>query len=412
LNQRTESPTYLLRTSCAMPNKPSKSEQIKVLLERGVDSIYPSAAALKKRLEGGKKLKVYYGIDPTGADIHLGHVIPLRKLRQFQELGHQVVLLVGDFTGQTGDPTDKAATRVPLTKEQVLQNAKKYQQQAARVLDFEGSNPVQIEFNSKWLEKLTLAEVAELCGHFTVQQFLERDMFERRLKANKPISLREFLYPLMQGYDSVKLGVDVEVGGTDQTFNMLAGRKLAKELEGKDKFVITSPLLADKSGKKIGKSEGNAIAIDGDPATLYGQVMGLPDDVIVPALEWTTGVPQEEVAAVAKLAKTAPRDAKMLLAYAVVEEYHGEAAARAAESQWGAPTEELVREMKSKEYPDMRHALVDVGLAASLSEAARKIDEGAVRLEGERVDGYAGAVSPEGILSVGKKPQNRVRLVR
>lgn len=395
-----------------MANKPSKSEQIKILLERGTDTVYPSAGELKKRLEGSQKLAIYLGIDPTGADIHLGHTLPLRKLRHFQDLGHQIVLLIGDFTAQTGDPTDKQAQRQPMTKDQVLKNAKQYQEQASRILDFAGKNPVRIEFNSKWLERLTFTEVAELASHFTVQQMIERDMFEQRLKANKPISLREFLYPLMQGYDSVAMKVDGEVGGTDQTFNMLAGRKLAKEYAQKDKFVVTTPLLADKSGHKIGKSEGNAIAIAGDPSVLYGQVMGLPDDVIVPTLEWTTSVPQEEVAAVAKLAKTKPRDAKMLLAYAVVEEYHGEAAAKAAEAQWGAPSEDHIREhtLKQESYEDARHILVETGLAASLSEARRKLDEGAVRLDGKPFEESIG--SPLGILSVGKKPQNRVRLVR
>lgn len=397
-----------------MSNKPDQSAKIKTLLSRGVDSVYPSADDLRKRLETGKPLTVYLGIDPTGADIHLGHTLPLRKLRHFQDLGHQVVLLVGDFTAQIGDPTDKAAERQPLTAKQVLANAKKYREQAARVLDFEGTEgrqPVRIEFNSKWLAALTFEEVTELAGHFTVQQLIERDMFEQRLKANKPISLREFLYPLMQGYDSVALKVDGEVGGTDQTFNMLAGRKLAKELNDTDKFVVTTPILAGQLGRKIGKTEGNVIAIAGKPGVLFGQVMGLADDVIVTALEWTTGVPQAEVAAVAKLAKTDPREAKLKLAHAVVSEYHDAEAADQARAEWGNVSDEAVPEHRTVEFPDIRHALVATGLAGSLSEAARKVDEGAVRLDGEVVTGYADVITPEGILSVGKKPQNRVKFV-
>lgn len=406
-----------------MPKKPSKNTvtpqpgAVNELLARGVDTVYPTLFALQSRLTSGDRLTVYLGVDPSGTELHIGHAIVLQKLRQFQQLGHRVILLIGDFTGQTGDPTDKQAVRQPLTKEQVTANAAKYQEQASRVLDFAGQNPAEIKYNSEWLEKLGFAEVAALAGHFTVQQMLERDMFEERLKANKPISLREFLYPLMQGYDSVALETDVEVGATDQTFNMLAGRKLAKEYLGKEKFVLTVPLLADSNGVKIGKSEGNAIAISGDPNALYGQVMSLPDEVIVDALSWCTSVPMAEVGEVAKLVKTNPRDAKMRLALAMVAEFHDASAANGAQ-------EYFVNVFQKKEEPqdisewkishpgrqiNTRDLLKVTGLASSASEAQRLIEQGAFRINGE-VFKLVGEIIPEHgqVLQVGKKKFLRV----
>ncbi|MDZ4248197.1 MAG: tyrosine--tRNA ligase, partial [Patescibacteria group bacterium] len=227
------------------------------LIDRGTDTVYPSREALVKLLRGRRQLTVYLGLDPTSPELHIGHLIVLQKLRHFQELGHEVILLFGDFTAQTGDPTDKQAARQPLTKTQVLRNARAYKRQVKPFLKFRGANPARTAFNSEWLEGLDFGDVAELAQHFTVQQLLERDMFERRLNQGKPISLREFLYPLMQGFDSVALNVDIEVGATDQTFNMLQGRKLLKEYKDKEKYVLATPLLADAKGVKIGKTEGN-----------------------------------------------------------------------------------------------------------------------------------------------------------
>lgn len=385
--------------------------QIKEFLDRGVDTVYPDRTSLEKRLRSGKPMTVYLGADPSGADLHIGHLVVLQKLRQLQLLGHKVILLLGDFTGQTGDPTDKKSARQPLSKDAVLANAAHYKKQASALLDFNGANPVEVRYNSTWLAKLTFAEVADLAGHFTVQQMLERDMFQERLKANKPISLREFLYPLMQGYDSVEMKVDLEVGATDQTFNMLAGRKLSKEYLKKDKFVLTTPLLVDSSGVKIGKSEGNVIAIAGSPENLYGQVMTLPDEVTVKALEWCTSVPQEEVNAVAKRAKAHPRDAKMHLAHAIVKEVQGEKAASRAQDYFvrvfqkkELPAEIVERRLSDLEPRNVRNLLVDLGLAASTSEAGRLIEQRAVRLDGELHE-KAGEVTPaaDSIWQVGKK---------
>lgn len=399
----------------ATPSIDTSDSTTQALLERGVDTLYPGRQQLAAKLRSGERLKVYLGVDPSGADLHIGHMVALQKLAQFQRAGHQVILLIGNFTGQTGDPTDKQAVRVPLTKEQVEANAAKYQAQASSVLRFDGTNPAAIRYNADWLGTLTFTEVAELAGHFTVQQMLERDMFENRLKEGKPISLREFLYPLMQGYDSVALGVDIEIGGSDQTFNMLAGRKLLREYADKEKFVMTVPLLADSNGVKIGKSEGNAIAVSGTPEDLYGQSMGLPDEVVATAIKWCTSVPSEEVAAVAALVTTDPMAAKKRLAYALVKEFQGASAAAKGQQhfeqvfQKGELPAEIPEWRPSQKVMNSRTALKEAGLAASTSEAQRLLQEGAVRVNGE-VYKTVGDWQPVAgtIIQVGKKKFRRV----
>src|SRR3989344_1186569 len=256
-------------------------DAIETLLTRGVDKIYPSRDELEKMLRSGKKLKLYQGFDPSGANLHIGHAVGLRKLRQFQDLGHKVIFLIGDFTGMIGDPSGKKDARKPLTQEQVLANAKDYKLQAQKILRFEGPNAVEIKFNSEWNKKLNFEEVLRLASQFSAQQMLERDMFQNRLKEGKEISLVEFLYPIMVAYDAVAMDVDLEVGGTDQTFNMLAGRKLHRHRLNKEKFVMTVPLLTDSSGKKIGKTEGNVIGITDPPSDFYGKIMSLADDAII-----------------------------------------------------------------------------------------------------------------------------------
>lgn len=393
----------------------TKAELIDDVLHRGVDAVYPSEAALVKLLSR-KPITLYLGVDPSAPDLHIGNAVPLQKLRQFQQLGHKVILLIGDFTGQTGDPTDKQAVRKPLTKQEVLANAKHYQKQASTILDFKGKNPAVIRYNSEWLGKLSFDEVADLAGHFTVQQMLERDMFENRIKEGKPVSLREFLYPLMQGYDSVAMEVDLEVGATDQTFNMLAGRKLVKEYLGKEKFVLALKLLADANGVKIGKSEGNAINISGKPEDLFGQVMSLPDEVIVQAMETVTSVPMAEVRELAKLVKKNPRDAKMALASAVVTEFQGEKAALKGRTyfvnvfqQGGTPDDVPVWRTDDTELK-LWELLKKSGLAPSSSEARRLISQGAVRVNEIVYDDpdHPVNLTTEPIIQVGKKKFLRV----
>ncbi len=367
--------------------------QFNTLLDRGVDTIYPTREALAKELIAGKKLTLYLGVDPTGALLHIGHTVALRKLAQFQKAGHHVILLIGDFTGRIGDPTGKDKTRIPLTTEQVLENAKSYQEQAAKILDFNHpTNPVQLRYNSTWLAKLTFADVVKLASEFTVQQMLERDMFSRRLKENKPISLHEFFYPLMQGYDSVAMDVDLEVGGTDQTFNMLAGRTLQRSLNNKEKFVVTVPLLADSNGVKIGKSEGNVIAITAAPADLYGKIMALGDDVIIQCFELCTDVPMETISEI-KAQLTAgrnPKEAKMRLAREIVTMYHSADAAAQAEQEFHTVFAEHGRpsDLPKKSIPETTEALtalLELGLVENKSAAKRLFEQGGVKLNDQKV---------------------------
>ncbi len=288
---------------------------------RNIDTIYPSKKALIEKLSGKQKLKIYLGIDPSSTKIHLGNAIALRKLREFQNLGHKIILLIGDFTGMIGDPTDRNAARKPLTREEVLVNAADYKQQAEKILNFSGKNPAEVRYNSHWLSKLTFEEIIKLTAHFTVQQMLERDMFQKRLTENKPIGLHEFLYPLMQGYDSVAMDVDIEIGGSDQTFNMLVGRQLLRDLNGKEKFVITLPLLEGTDGRKMSKSFNNSIDLTDTPNDIYGKIMSLKDDLILKFFEMTTEIPIGELKAIRnKFKENNPINLKKKLAFTIVEQ--------------------------------------------------------------------------------------------
>lgn len=383
------------------------------LLDRGVDTIYPSREALSERLKTGEPMTLYLGVDPTGALLHIGHTVALRKLAQLQRSGHKVILLIGDFTGRIGDPTGKDKTRQPLTSEQLIKNAQTYQDQAALILDFtHPTNPVSIKYNSEWLAKLTFEEIIKLASHFTVQQMLERDMFERRLTDGKPISLHEFFYPLMQGYDSVAMDVELEVGGTDQTFNMLAGRTLQKAINNKEKFVITVPILADSNGVKIGKSEGNVIAITAEPADLYGKIMALGDDVLLQAFELCTDVTMEEITEMRSQMEsgTNPRDIKMRLAREIVSMYHDVAAASMAEdefknifTQGGRPEE--IPQAAAPGTTEALNVLTELGLAESKSDAQRLFDQGAVKVNDVKVQDWKAPLqlASGDIIQVGKR---------
>lgn len=305
------------------------------LLSSRVERVYPSKEALLRKLNSETKLTIYLGIDPSSPKIHLGNAIALHKLREFQTLGHKIILLIGDFTGMIGDPTDKAATRKPLTREQVLENSKTYREQAEKILNFTGKNPAEIAFNSHWLAKLNLEEVIKLAAHFTVAQLLERDMFQKRLAEHKPIGLHEFLYPLMQGYDSVALNVDLEIGGTDQTFNMLVGRALVRDLINKEKFVLTLPLLEGTDGRKMSKSFGNSIDIDTAPNEMFGQVMSLRDELILKYFVLCTGLDEREIKAVSKKLEIGnPFEVKKKLAWEIVKIYYNSEKADAAEKEF------------------------------------------------------------------------------
>lgn len=271
-------------------------DKIIELLTRGVDKIYPSREALETILRSGKKLKLYQGFDPTGDKLHLGHMVGLRKHRQWQDLGHEVIFLIGDGTGEAGDPSGKKKTREKFfTSAELRENAKGYLEQASKIVRFQGENPIKILYNGDWLNKLTKTDILNIAENFSEQQLVERDMFQERKKAGEEINMREFLYPLLQAYDSVAMDVDLELGGSDQTFNMLCGRTLMKKMKGKEKFVMTTPLLEDAKGVKIGKSEGNVIGLTDAPAELYGKIMSLGDDAIIPMFTLLTDVPLEEI---------------------------------------------------------------------------------------------------------------------
>ena len=262
------------------------------VLTRGVNQILPDKKGLYD-LMSKRKIKLYQGFDPSAPSLHLGNFVGLMKLRQFQKLGHKVIFLVGDFSGMIGDPTDKLATRQKLTREQVLKNSKAWKKQASMLLDFGGNNSAQIVFNSKWLDKLNFKDIIELSSNITVQQLIERDMFQQRIKSKAPIYLHEFLYPIVTGYDSIALEVDLEIGGNDQLFNIMIGRSLEKAVINKEKYALTTKLLVDKEGKKVGKTTGNALFLDSKPQEFYAGIMSFPDEVIFLAYELLTEVELE-----------------------------------------------------------------------------------------------------------------------
>lgn len=367
------------------------NQKIKELLERGVENIYPKKEFLEARLKDGKQLTLYTGYDPTAPTLHIGNAITMMKLRQFQDLGHKIIMLIGDFTGLIGDPTDKSAARQQLTREQVLKNCKHYKEQASTILNFKGSNAVEIKYNSTWLGKLKFDNVLELTSHFTVDRLLERDMFEKRKAEGKAIFLHEFLYPVMQAYDSVAMDVDGEVGGNDQTFNMLAGRDLIKDLKNKEKFVLTTKLLVDSSGKKMGKSEGNMIALSDQPKDMFGKVMSWTDEMILKGFELCTRVPMEEIKQIEKDMKGGanPRDLKLRLAGEVVKTFLGEKQVTKAQ-------EYFVSTFSKKEKPDempgikpsvyeISAVLVEAKICKSKSEARQVVDQGGVKINGVKI---------------------------
>lgn len=314
----------------------SEREKIGIVLEKGVSEVLPSKEFVQKALESGKTLTIYAGFDPTGPTLHLGHGIQLRKLSQFQDLGHKIIFLVGDFTARIGDPTDKGTARKSLTKKEVEQNLKLYKKQASRFIRFSGKNKAIIKYNNDWLGKMKFADVLSLASQMTVDQMLKRDMFARRIEENKPIYIHEFMYPLMQGYDSVHMNVDGEVGGNDQLFNMLAGRTLQKSLQNKEKFVITTKLLADPNGKKMGKSEGNMVSFLDTPEDMYGKIMSWTDGMVVPAFELCTDYGFVQISEIEKEMQVNPRDTKMLLAFEIIKSYFGENLAQKAQDAFVA----------------------------------------------------------------------------
>jgi tyrosyl-tRNA synthetase len=368
-------------------------DQIDELLTRGVDKIYPTKEELDTILRSGKKLTLYQGFDPTGSQLHIGHMLGLRKLKQWQQLGHHVIFLVGDFTGMIGDPSGKTQARKMLSKDEVLNNAEKYKDQAKKILNFSGENPIEIRFNSEWLGKISAIEFLQIAGQLSVQQVVERDLFQQRQKDGQDIYMNEFLYPVIQAYDSVAMNVDLEIGGSDQMFNMMMGRKLMRHMLKKDKFVMTLPLLTDAEGRKIGKTEGNAISLTNQPEDLFAKVMSLGDEVIIKGLEYLTDVPMEEVTEIEGELRNGsnPLIYKKKLAFEIVAQLSSPEEATKAKEYFERTVQshelpESVLEVQVSSHVMVDESfLVDQELAPSKSEAKRLFQQGGVEVDGEKV---------------------------
>lgn len=382
--------------------------KIEELLTRGVDKIYPSKEELKKLLLSGKKLKLYQGFDPTGDKLHIGHMVGLRKHRQWQDLGHEVIFLIGDGTGEAGDPTGKKKTREKFfTSEELRENAKNYLAQASKIVRFDGPNPIKIMYNGDWLNKLTKSDILNIAQHFSVQQLIERDMFQERLKEGETINLREFLYPLLQAYDSVALEVDLELGGSDQTFNMLAGRMLLKTMKNKEKFVMTTPLLSDSKGVKIGKSEGNTIGLIDSPSDLFGKIMALGDDAIIPMFTLLTDVSLKEIKSFD--VKKYPMALKKQIAHILVATLHGEKEAVEAEEnftktfQKGEIPDEMLELTLTKKGENLMEISIKSKIVSSKSNFRRLIEAGAITdmTDNKKVSG-SGVVTKGHVYKIGK----------
>ncbi|MDA8145317.1 MAG: tyrosine--tRNA ligase [Thermaerobacter sp.] len=386
------------------------------LLRRGTAEIV-SEEELAAKLALGRPLKIKLGLDPSAPDIHLGHVVVLRKLRQFQDLGHQVICLIGDFTGRIGDPSGRSETRRQLTEDEVRENARTYAEQVFQVLD---PKRTVIDFNSRWLSRLDFAQVVELAAKTTLARLLERDDFQSRFKARLPIHLHEFFYPLMQGYDSVALEADVELGGTDQKFNLLMARGLQRDYGQEPEVAMLMPILEGTDGeRKMSKSLGNYIALRDAPSDMYGKVMSIPDRLLRRYQELLTDTPLEQLAAEEEAmaaGRLNPRDVKMRLARDIVGEFHGAKAARSAEEEFRRVFQ---RRERPEEMPTVRVApgsrrlielLLEAGLTPSLSEGRRQIRQGAVRVDGIPWTAEEGELAPVSgmVLQAGKRRFARV----
>ncbi len=402
----------------AQTDKPALAEALE-LIKRGAEELIVEEE-LARKLARGKPLRVKLGLDPTAPDLHLGHTVVINKLRHFQDLGHQVQFLIGDFTGMIGDPTGKNQTRPPLSREEILENAKSYREQAFKILD---PDKTQVLFNSEWSDKLGAEGMIRLAARYTVARILERDDFAKRYRAGQPIAVHELLYPLMQGYDSVAMKADVELGGTDQKFNLLVGRELQKDYGQEPQCVLTTPLLEGLDGvNKMSKSLGNYVGIAEAPGEIFGKLMSISDDLMWRYIELLSFEPltivrqwRSEVEAGAN-----PRDVKIRFAKEIVARFHSRAAAERAE-------EEFAQRFRHGQVPEnmpevtlqapagglaVTQALKQAGLVPSVTEAARNIEQGGVELDGERLADKARKLAPGEtvVAQVGKRKFSRIRI--
>jgi len=388
-------------------------------IKRGVDEILPEEDLIEK-LKSGKTLTIKAGFDPTAPDLHLGHTVLINKLRTFQQLGHKVVFLIGDFTGLIGDPTGKNVTRKPLSKEQVLENAKTYQEQVFKILD---EDKTEIRFNSEWMDGLGAAGMIKLAASQTVARMLERDDFKKRYNNGQPIAIHEFLYPLVQGWDSVALESDVELGGTDQRFNLLMGRELQKEQGQKQQSIVMVPLLEGLDGvQKMSKSLNNYIGITDAPNDMFGKVMSISDDLMWRYYDLLSFRPLEEIAELKTRVANGenPRDIKIMLAKEIIARFHDEAAAEGAHQDF---IQRFQKNAIPDDMPELEIALSDEGIAignllkeanlvGSTSDAMRMIKQGAVKINGDKVEDTRLVITEKGenVYQVGKRKFARITL--
>jgi tyrosyl-tRNA synthetase len=395
------------------------TEQLKELT-RGTEEILPDGG-LAEKLKSGKKLVVKAGFDPTAPDLHVGHTVLINKMRQFQQFGHEVVFLIGDFTGMIGDPSGRNATRPPLSKEEIAANAKTYRAQIFKILD---PRSTRVEFNSTWMSEMDAAGLIRIAALHTVARMLEREDFNKRYKSGQPIAIHELLYPLVQGYDSVALRADVELGGTDQKFNLLVGRQLQQHFGQDPQVVITTRLLEGLDGvQKMSKSLGNYIGITEPPGEMFGKLMSISDALMWKYFEVLSFRPLEEITALKKAAEEGrnPRDIKFELAEEIVARFHSQAAATREREEFiarfregAAPAEIEEVSIASRDGGmGIAHLLKEAGLVSSTSEALRMIRQGAVRIDGERVEDRSRAISAGSshVYQVGKRKFVKIHLV-
>jgi tyrosyl-tRNA synthetase len=389
------------------------------IIQRGTDEILLEKD-LQEKLSSGKSLRVKAGFDPTAPDLHLGHTVLINKLRQFQDLGHEVMFLIGDFTGMIGDPTGKSATRPPLTRDDVIENARSYEQQIFKILDPEKT---LVMFNSSWMNEMSPADLIQLAAKHTVARMLERDDFSKRYKSGQSISIHEFLYPLIQGYDSVAMKADIELGGTDQKFNLLVGRQLQEAYGQKPQTVITMPILEGLDGvQKMSKSLGNYIGISEAPDEMFGKLMSISDELMWRYFELLSFRPLSEIEQFRQEVSEGknPRDIKFLLCEEIIERFHDrDAAASARENfiarfQQGAMPDDMPEfELKTDAMPmPIANLLKEAGLVNSTSEALRMIKQGAVKIDGEKLTDTKFEIQPgtQHVYQVGKRRFARITI--
>jgi len=395
-------------------------EQLEFLKKGTVDLIREAdlRAKLERSAKTGKPLRIKLGLDPTAPDIHIGHTVVIRKLRAFQELGHTVIFLIGDFTGMIGHPSGKNVTRPPLSREEINANADTYKKQMFKLLD---PDKTELRFNGEWMDKFTAADFVRLCAKTTVKQILERDDFDKRLKEEKPISLHELLYPLVQGYDSVALESDVELGGTDQKFNLLMGRNLQREFDQEPQVIMTTPLLEGLDGvQKMSKSLNNYIGIEEPPGEMFGKVMSISDEMMWKYYELLTDLSLSEISSLRSQIDGGenPRKIKVNLAKLIISDFHSAADAAAAEDEFNRRfvQKEVPDDIEERQMPAGSHnlagLLANTGLAASKGEARRLIEQGGVRVNGEKASAANAdiALTADGVLlQVGKRKFLRIK---